>query len=42
MFQPVITFLADWFEVDLVELGFDGHLLVAGGAGEVVDTPGGC
>lgn len=36
---PVITFLADWFEVDLVELGFDGHLLVAGGAGEVVDTP---
>jgi hypothetical protein len=36
---PVITLLADGLEVDLVELGLDGHLLVAGRAREVVDAP---
>ena len=36
----VVALLADRLQVDLVELGLDGHLLVAGRAGEVVDAPG--
>jgi hypothetical protein len=39
-YVPVIALLADWLEVDLVELCFYGHLLVARGAGKVVDAPG--
>jgi len=37
---PVVALFANGLEVDLVKLGFDGHLLIAGGAGKVVDTPG--
>jgi len=36
----VVTFLADGLQINFVELALDGHLLVAGGAGEVVDAPG--
>ena len=36
----VITFLAHGLQIHLIELCLDGHLLVAGGAGKVVDTPG--
>jgi len=36
---PVVALFANWFEVDLVELCLDCHLLVAGGAGEVVHAP---
>ena len=36
----VVALFADGFQVDLVELGLDGHLLVAGRAGKVVDAPG--
>ena len=36
----VVTFLTDRLQVHLVELALDRHLLVAGGAGEVVDAPG--
>ncbi len=32
------TTILQWYY--LVELGLDGHLLVAGGAGEMVDAPG--
>jgi hypothetical protein len=32
------TTILQWYY--LVELGLDGHLLVAGGAGKVVDAPG--
>jgi hypothetical protein len=38
--RPVVALLAHWLQVDLVELGLDRHLLVAGGAGKVVDAPG--
>ena len=37
--MPVVALFANWFEVDLVELCLDCHLLVAGGAGEVVHAP---
>ena len=37
---PVVALFANWFEVNLVELCLDCHLLVAGGAGEVVHAPG--
>ena len=40
-FRPVVTLLADRLQVDLVELRLDRHLLVAGRAGKVVDTPAG-
>jgi len=36
----VVTFLTDRLEVHLVELALHRHLLVTGGAGEVVDAPG--
>ena len=36
----VVTFLTDRLQVNLVELALHRHLLVTGGAGEVVDTPG--
>merc|ERR1712045_1081152 len=36
----VVTFLAHGLQINFVELALDGHLLVAGGAGEVVDAPG--
>ncbi len=36
----LIALLADGLEVHLVELRLDCHLLVAGGAGKVVDAPG--
>jgi len=36
----VVTFLTDRLQVHLVELALHRHLLVAGGAGEVVDAPG--
>ena len=39
VYSLVVALLADGLEVDLVELGFYGHLLIAGGAGEVVDAP---
>ena len=35
----LIALLADGFQDDLIELGLYSHLLVAGGAGKVVDTP---
>ena len=38
--MPVVALFANWFEVNLVELCLDRHLLVAGGAGEVVHAPG--
>jgi len=37
---PVVTLLAHGLQINFVELALDGHLLVAGGAGEVVDAPG--
>ena len=37
---PVVTLLADGLQINFVELALDGHLLVAGGAGEVVHAPG--
>ena len=37
--SPVVALLADRLEVHLVELCLGGHLLVAGGAGEVVNAP---
>lgn len=37
---PVVALFANWFEVDLVEFCLDCHLLVTGGAGEVVHAPG--
>jgi len=36
----VVTFLTDRLQVHLIELALHRHLLVAGGAGEVVDAPG--
>ena len=39
-YLPVVALFANWFEVNLVELCLDRHLLVAGGAGEVVHAPG--
>ena len=36
----VVTFLTDGLQIDFIELALHGHLLVAGGAGEVVDAPG--
>lgn len=36
----IVAFFADWFQINFVEFGVDGHLLVAGRAGEMVDTPG--
>ena len=36
----VVTLLTDRLQVHLVELALHRHLLVAGGAGEVVDAPG--
>jgi len=36
----IIALLADRLQVNLIELGFDCHLLVTGAAGEVVNTPG--
>ena len=36
----VVTFLTDRLQVHLVELALHRHLLVAGGAGEVVHAPG--
>jgi len=35
----VIAFLANWFQINLMELGFLIHLLIADGAGEVVHAP---
>ena len=39
IYSLVVALLADGLEVDLVELGLDRHLLVAGGAGKVIDAP---
>ena len=36
----VVTLLADRLQIYFVKLCLDSHLLVAGGAGEVVDAPG--
>jgi len=36
----VITLLTNWLQIYFIKLGLDRHLLVAGGAGEVVDAPG--
>lgn len=36
----VVTFLTHGLQIDLIELALHCHLLVAGGAGEVVDAPG--
>ena len=36
----VVTFLANRLQIYFVKFSFDRHLLVAGGAGKVVDTPG--
>ena len=39
VYSLVVALLADGLEVDLVELCLYCHLLIAGGAGEVVDAP---
>ena len=36
----IVAFFADRFQINFVEFRVDGHFLVAGRAGEVVDTPG--
>jgi len=36
----VVTLLAHWLKVDLIELGLHCHLLVARGTSKVVDAPG--
>merc|ERR1712223_1740440 len=35
----VIAFLADWFQVNFVKLGLDGHFLVTGRTSKVIDAP---
>jgi len=36
----IVALLTDRLQIYFIELGLDRHLLVAGGAGEVVDAPG--
>jgi len=36
----IVAFLTNWLQIDLIELCFQVHLLVAGGAGKVIDAPG--
>lgn len=36
----IVAFLTNWLQIDLIELCFQVHLLVAGGAGKVIHAPG--